>query len=420
MSENSGINYPGIISGFLTFSIFLCASKRNNAFFRANGFGRSVQTRGLHNDVCLMSISHKQWIALLRRGHFSALVVQKLTGALSNRWRYPNAVFSRWHFVGLKIKTSPQCSLTLKHSSWVLSVAIDPTGQFLASTCFFQNYVTLSQLNSDCSDAKYVSKLEGHSEPVSFVQFHPSKKNILATCSDDRTAKLWWLGEDGNAICVFTLKGHYDSVTSIAFCPSAPYLVTGSRDKTAKLWLLNADCSNATCVATLQGHSDCIKTVAFHPSAPYLATGSDDYTVKVWLLNADCSAATCVSTLKGHRDLINSIAFNNFGDYIVTASRDETIMIWQLNLDRSDVVCVCTLKHEGSVRSVAFHGSSAHCLVSCSNDRTAKVWLLNSDCSSVTQDCILRHTRGVTSVAFHPSKPYIVTGSEDNTANLWR
>jgi len=126
-----------------------------------------------------------------------------------------------------------------------------------------------------------------------------------------------------------TLQGHSDSVRSVAFHPSAPYLATGSFDRTAKLWLLNADCSAATCVSTLQGHSDWVRSVAFHPSAPYLATGSIDGTAKLWLLNADCSAATCVSTLQGHSSIVLSVAFHPTAPYLATGSWDDTAKLWR-------------------------------------------------------------------------------------------
>ena len=86
--------------------------------------------------------------------------------------------------------------------------------------------------------------------------------------------------------CFATLQGHSSGVRSVAFHPSAPILATASDDKSAKLWRLNSDCTEATCFATLQGHSSGVRFVAFHPSAPILATASEDKTVKLWRLNS--------------------------------------------------------------------------------------------------------------------------------------
>ena len=83
--------------------------------------------------------------------------------------------------------------------------------------------------------------------------------------------------------CVATLQGHGSSdVNCVAFHASLPVLATGSDDKTAKLWRLNSDCSAASCVATLQGHGNDVRSVAFHASLPILATGSWDDTAKLW------------------------------------------------------------------------------------------------------------------------------------------
>jgi WD40 repeat protein len=70
-------------------------------------------------------------------------------------------------------------------------------------------------------------------------------------------------------------------IYSVAFHPTAPLLATGSQDKTAKLWKLFED-NSAKCVATLEGHSQEVSSVAFHRTAPLLATSSCDNTVKLW------------------------------------------------------------------------------------------------------------------------------------------
>jgi hypothetical protein len=88
-----------------------------------------------------------------------------------------------------------------------------------------------------------------------------------------------------------TLQGHRSDIFSLAFHSTAPILATGSDDKTAKLWRLTSNNSVAACCATLQGHSDRLRCVLFHPTADVLATGSDDKSVKLWRLTPDHSGA---------------------------------------------------------------------------------------------------------------------------------
>jgi hypothetical protein len=92
-------------------------------------------------------------------------------------------------------------------------------------------------------------------------------------------------------------KRHRDCVRSVAFHPTGTILATGSDDQTAKLWRFSLDGSaannmQATCVETLQWHSSRyrgVQSVAFHPTAPLLATGSADRTAKIWYVSASAS-----------------------------------------------------------------------------------------------------------------------------------
>ena len=185
---------PGVIAQLLAHPVYSLASQINADHFEALARRRAVSGRALHWHALLMSIHPPQRLAVVCRGHFSALLVQKLIRfrrerAVKRALKHAIAVLSRRHFVGLKDR---------------------------AATC--------------------VSTLQGHSSSVNSVAFHASAP-YLATGSHDNTAKLWLLNADCSAAtCVSTLEGHSNDVRSVAFHPSAPYLATGSDDMTVQLW----------------------------------------------------------------------------------------------------------------------------------------------------------------------------------------
>ena len=76
--------------------------------------------------------------------------------------------------------------------------------------------------------------------------------------------------------------------------------------------------------------------------------------------------------------------------------------------------------HSNFVGVVAFHPTSL-LVVTGSDDNTAKLWRLPPDNSSATCVATLAgHSSYVTSVAFHPTAPLLATSSGDNTVKMWR
>lgn len=63
-------------------------------------------------------------------------------------------------------------------------------------------------------EPNYVKKLEGHTDEVNAVKWDPTG-TLLASCSDDTTAKIWSLEQDR---CVFNLKDHSKEIYTMKWC----------------------------------------------------------------------------------------------------------------------------------------------------------------------------------------------------------
>jgi WD40 repeat protein len=284
-----------------------------------------------------------------------------------------------------------------------------------------------------CSE---ISTLPGHTLEVTSVAFHPSK-NLLATGSKDRTAKLWSFHPDGsNPVCTDTanVNGHTGEVTSVAFNPRGNLLATGSRDCTAKLWRFNPGGSNLVCTATanVNGYTSYVESVAFDPSGNLLATGSHYIIIpcqpshftpaKLWRFNPDGSNLVSTGYANGHIWTVSSVAFHPKGNLLATGSWDNTAKLWSFNDNGSNLVCTDTTNVDGRthiVTSVAFH-PSLNLLATGLFNNTAKLWSFNDDGSNLKFISTLTgDTDSVTSVSFHPHGNFLATGSRDNTAKIW-
>jgi WD40 repeat protein len=191
-------------------------------------------------------------------------------------------------------KLTENSSVTLvatltEHSNIVSSVAFHPAQPLLASGSY-DNTVKLWLL--DDTGASCVKTLDTKSGMIYSIAFHPTLP-LLATGGGNKTAKLWRLSYDNSSgywsydiQLVVTLEGHSDMVHFVIFHPKMSLLATVS-DNTTKLWLLSKDNRSASCVATLVEPSGLVSSAAFHPTLPLLITGCSDYTAKLWRIKLD-------------------------------------------------------------------------------------------------------------------------------------
>lgn len=127
-----------------------------------------------------------------------------------------------------------------------LLVAVNNRG-----SCFSWNY----QSTQDQWNPQH--RMEAHSSYCLKAVLSPDVR-FLATCSSDRTIKLW--NADDQFSEIRTLSGHQRWVWDCAFSADSAYLVTASSDKSARLW----EVSSGDVVMDYRGHTKSVTCIALN------------------------------------------------------------------------------------------------------------------------------------------------------------
>ncbi|XP_046436706.1 coronin-2B isoform X2 [Neodiprion pinetum] len=174
------------------------------------------------------------------------------------------------------------------------------------------------------------SRVTGHTGPVLDIKWNPFNDNVIASCSDDCTIKLW-------------------------------HIPDGGLGRNLTDWLVE-----------LQGHKRRVAYIEWHPVAEnVLFSAGFDHLIIVW----DINSGEAVNIIDRHPDVIYSMSLNRDGSLLATTCKDKKLRVFE---PRSGIVVSEGVCHAGTKASkVVFLGNSGRLLTtgfSRHSDRQYAIW----------------------------------------------
>ncbi|PFH61153.1 hypothetical protein XA68_18103 [Ophiocordyceps unilateralis] len=278
----------------------------------------------------------------------------------------------------------------------------------------------------------------GHTNNIGGISWFPGatlpERNVspdsvnLVSGGADGLVQLWSLNQDTP---LSTLQGHSQRVCRVEFHPSGRYVASASEDTSWRLW----DVEASTEVLLQEGHSRGVFALSFNSDGSLLASAGLDSIGRIWDLRSGRTVMILDGHLDGHIKPIHALDWSSDGHRVLSGSADGWIKCWDVRKVQrtagigahSSIVSdlrwfkglddpVDGVPPGVDEKGAQIPGKSGTFFVSCGFDRNVKIY--SADDWSLVKT-LSGHTGPVASVDYSRDGTWIVSGGYDRTVKLW-
>jgi WD40 repeat protein len=250
-----------------------------------------------------------------------------------------------------------------------------------------------------------LNSLKAHTEAINRIKQSPFSNNndYVATCSFDRTVKIWYLSNPSNWCLIRNYTDHTHSVLGLEWI-NEDTIASGGYDLTIKLWSIITAQTKKTI-----NTGEVVISLKLLTNGFYLASGLQSGKINIYDINNNGSL---ISILVGHTVDVNDLILLS-NDLLASSSGDRSIRIWNLTTNSTKFILQGHTERVDGLKLV-----SCDILASGSSDNSIKLW-------NITNGQIIRTLTGhsyyiLNSVDFLSNSQTLVSGGySDRLIKIW-
>ncbi|KAJ2785003.1 hypothetical protein GGI15_002069 [Coemansia interrupta] len=263
-------------------------------------------------------------------------------------------------------------------------------------------------------DKPVIRTMYNHEAEITGLDFHPNGL-VLASCSTDRTIKLFDLSAAYGKFAFQTMRDNY-AYRAISFHPSGEYLAAATDANEVRMY--NVRTSSAYLLREGAGsgngqHSSGLTHVSYAASGALVASASQDGSVKLW----DGRSGTCVRTLdRAHEGrAATSAIFTRNSKYLLTTGLDSMVRLWDVASGRVVNTYEGANIDAANAQAVLSHDES---LVMIPDARSNSIVFWDSASAKPLRGGVIHQAR-VTRIATSPTTAAFMSCSVDDGVRYW-
>ncbi|XP_074589746.1 WD repeat-containing protein 26 homolog [Curcuma longa] len=322
-------------------------------------------------------------------------------------------------------------------------------------SCYFHNPLSSSlslytdhKCGKDLLPSHTIQVLQEHQDEVWFVQFSNNGK-YLASASNDKSAIIWEVHEDGRLTLKHKLIGHQKPVSMVAWSPDDCQLLTCGTEEVVRRW----DASTGTCLHVYEKAAFSLISCGWFPDGKQLFSGVTDRSICIWDLEGTeieswkgrlKSMATDMVITKDHQKIISmykenvimlldretktdkliqeeqtitSFTLSHDNNFLLVNLINQEIHLWSIKDDPRLVKRYKGHKRSRFLIRSCLGGIEQAFIASGSEDSQVYIWHRNS---GNLVEVLPGHSSTVNCVSWNPTNPHMLaSASDDYTIRIW-